>query len=319
MGLPPLEEAPRLLARLGVPDEDAAEILAAWPSPRRDPEAWALLERCRDTLVGDLGGTGPLPDWPAAPASERGGARYFHVYAYLAALGDVRRWHAARGIPDDVSWASLADLGAHVALHRRIHGVGGLDAPGWLTGHFRGAIYRLGRLQFERFRIDPGRSGAGPMFWYDDADAGRLGPGFRRGDPALSIHVPEDGPLSPDACDRSLAWARDFFPRHFPEERFRIAVCTSWLLDDQLAEVLPANANIVRFQRRYRLVPGALPDDESVIRFVFRREAPRVDELPRRTRLERAIVDGLRAGRHCHSRTGWLELLPPPQGSESPR
>jgi hypothetical protein len=38
---------------------------------------------------------------------------------------------------------------------------------------------------------------AGPLFWYDDETAERLGPGFSRGDPALGIHVPATDRLTP--------------------------------------------------------------------------------------------------------------------------
>ena len=311
--MPPLREAPAILARLDVPVEDADEILAAWPSAEHDGDALVKIASGRDLLVAGMGGTDPVR-LPRPVGESDGLRRWFHVYVYLATLPHVRHFHAARGIPDNVSWPSLADLGAHVALHRRIRGVGGLDAPPWLVGHFRGTIYRLGRLQFDRFRIEstPGRRN--PMFWFDPAEPDARRPGFRPGDHALAVHIPEAGPLAPESVDQSLDWAADFFPRHFPEESPRVAVCTSWLLDDRLADRLPDGSNIVRFARRFRLVPGALPDDESVVRFVFHRAGAAVDELPRTTSLERAIADTLASGEHVYSRTGWLELERPQSG-----
>jgi hypothetical protein len=311
-----LSAAPAVLTQLGVPEEDAQEILAAWPSTERDTDALAEVARGRDLLVAGIGGTDPIGTLPPSVGESDALRGYFHVYVYLATLPHVRAFHASRGIPAAVSWASLADLGAHVALQRRIRGVGGLDAPWWLVGHFRGAIYRLGRLQFERFRIESSPGRRNPMFWLDAADAEGGRPGRRPGDPALAVHIPEGGPLMPDAVDRSLDWAADFFPRHFPEESPRVAVCTSWLLDDHLAERLPRDSNIVRFARRFRLVPGALDNDESVVRFVFHREGVAVDALPRTTSLERAIGDMLASGEHIRSRTGWLDLGRPQSGAD---
>ncbi|WP_428833992.1 hypothetical protein [Microbispora maris] len=40
----------------------------------------------------------------------------------------------------------------------------------------------------------------------------------------------------------------DFFPRRFPEEKPLVMVCRSWLLDEQPAECLPEDSDIVRFQ-----------------------------------------------------------------------
>jgi hypothetical protein len=242
-------------------------------------------------LVKDMGGFEPL-DLPGPVAESTPSGRYFFVYVYLAALADVRRFHKGRGIPDDISWATLSDLGRNLERDRLLLGDGGLRTSSWLTLHFRGAIYQLGRLQFNRMSVRPAHV----------ADA------FREGHPALGIHIPEEGPLTPAACDDAFARAEPFFARHFPETPTRIGICTSWLLDPQLAEYLAPESNIMRFQRRFELAGEGYDGDADVLRFVFHRIAPNVDDLPQRTTLERAIVRHLRAGRHWRNRTGWLEL-----------
>jgi hypothetical protein len=83
-----------------------------------------------------------------------------------------------------------------------------------------------------------------------------------------------------------------------------------WLLDEQLAEYLPADSNIVRFQRRFTLVAGeSWPADDEIVQFVFGRPRPAsLDSLRQRTTLERAIVQHLREGRHWYGRLGWTYL-----------
>jgi hypothetical protein len=258
---------------------------------------WWLLERCHSRIVSDLGGISEVTPWPSLPRRLGALGRFFYVYVLLAAVPDVRRWHQQRNIADDVSWATLADLGRHLAIYRRRNGEGGFDRLLWLRSHFRGALYQLGRLQFCRSRI-----------MYEAALLERLPVPFRHGDPALEVHIPEQGPLTQAACDRSLRWARDFFPRHFSAERYGVATCTSWLLDDQLASYLEPDSNIIQFQRRFSLLPGSSDGDEDILIFVFDRTAPALDELPQRTNLQRAIVDHLRAGHRWKVRTGWLQL-----------
>jgi len=109
------------------------------------------------------------------PAGLGARGRYVHAGVFLALLPEVRRWHRARAIPDDISWTTLADFGQQVAIHRWLHGTGGLSAAYWLTLHFRGALYRLGRLQFNRLRIAHGA--VYPLHWYGPAVAARLVPG----------------------------------------------------------------------------------------------------------------------------------------------
>ena len=297
--LPPAAELAPVLLDLAVPHEDIDTIVAMVPALQRSPELWWLLQRSAHALVREMGTVGWPPMFPTLPARLGAIGRYFFVYVFMAVLPHVRAFHRGRGILDDVGRRTLADLGRNMAVHRRRQGEGGLSVPSWLMLHFRGAIYDLGRLQFERARLG-NRTGRAI------AEAGMpYGPG----DPVLGVHIPAFyGPLSPRACDASFARAPEFFARQFPEETYRIAVIHSWLLDPALAEYLPADANIIQFQRRFRLAyRPEEPDDGSILRFVFGRTGP-LDDLPRRTLLERAVVDHLKAGHHWHGGAGWLEL-----------
>lgn len=303
--LPRGAEALELLRRLGVVEPDLTAIVEALPSPERHPELWWLLERCYNQLRLGIGRWDAASWLPSLPSHLGLQGRCFWVFVFLTAALDVRRWHQERGIPDDVSWDTLADLGRHVARHRRRSGATGLDSQFWLGLHFRGGLYELGRLQFNPYHLRTGR--AGPMFWYEGEAAAALGSGFQPGDSVLGLHVPAGVPLDPDACDESLRAAGPFFRRHFPAHAARIATCTSWLLDEQLADYLPPSSNIVRFQRRFELVPGAR-DDDGAFEFVFGHVPASLDALSPRTQLERALVRHVRDGGRWRLRTGWLEL-----------
>jgi GNAT-like C-terminal domain/N-acyltransferase N-terminal domain len=301
VALPDRAEAGRLFDRLGLTAAEVAEALDNRPSPDRDPELWWLLEHCRQALLGRLGEGGELSPWPSLPDAIGATGRYFYPWVFLAVLPDTRRYHQARGIPDQASWEVLAALGAQMANYREAHGRGGVQTQNWLTHHFRGAIYALGRLHFERTTIG-----------FDAAGAPDGGPPPGRGAPALGVHIPE-GRLTPESCDRSFAAAAEFFPRHYPDEVYRFGTCISWVLDPQLAEYLDPDSNIMRFQRRFALVaaaPDAVADadDGTVIEFVFKRSIADLDRLPRDTSLQRGLVDHLRAGRHWQFRTGWLRF-----------
>jgi hypothetical protein len=298
VALPPTDHAADLIAQLSVPPEDIAPIIEYMPSPEANPAEWWLLERCYTELVREMGEFDELPPWPALPAVCGPLARLLYLYVFLAATPIVRRWHMARGIADTIAWATLGDLGNAVRTYRKTQGQTGFDQHVWLTYHFRGGIYRLGRLQFARWRIS-----------FDPMAAG-LDRAFRKGDPALGVHIPGGSPLTPKACDTAFAQARPFYERHFPSEQYRIAECDSWLLDEQLAEYLPADSNIVRFQRRFKMVAGTgWPADDEIIKFVFGRPRPAsLASLPQQTTLERAILDHLHAGRHWYGQVGWTYL-----------
>ncbi|NGN69605.1 DUF5596 domain-containing protein [Streptomyces sp. A7024] len=299
--LPDPVDLPDLLLDLWVPHPDVGELVALRARLDREPELRALVEQGARSLTHRMGEVEGGPDAPHLPAELGAAGRYFHVLVYLAALPAVRAYHRAHGVPDDVSRRTLADLGRHIGVTRRRYGAGGLVHPNWLKLHFRGEIYQLGRLQFQRARL-------GEQLGRAVADAGGpAGPG----DAVLSVHIPDfAGPLTPEACDASLEQARAFFPRHFPDERYAVAVCYSWLLDAQLPEHLSERSNIVRFQRRFRLLAndGDEPSDRSAVEFTFGDPELPHAELPRRTSLERAIGDHLRAGGHWFVGQGWFAL-----------
>ena len=298
--LPDADDLPPILLDLAVPHEDIDDLVAmlpqnmAWP-----PEMLWLLRRCTHALVREIGTLGHMQWFPGLP--ERCGVlqRYFYIYVFLATLPHIRAFHRSREIPEDVARRTLADLGRNLAVHRRRYGTGGLDVAFWLMLHFRGIIYDLGRLQFNRGTLG-GRTGQA---------VAAAGLPYTSGDFALGVHIPAfSGPMSPTACDASFARAREFFARHFPEEPYHLATCHSWLLDEQLAEYLPEDSNIIQFQRRFHLAYQTDDDDLGIIRFVFGRMDPVIDELPQRSRLERAVVGHIQAGRHWRGGAGWLEL-----------
>jgi hypothetical protein len=287
--LPDRDGAAALLTRMRVPAAELPEALASLPDPVRTPELWWLLERLRHRLLAGMGGTAPMTSWPDLPEALGAAGRWFYLAVFLATVPDLRRFHAEHGVPEEVTWNTLGDVGDKVVLRRRTRGEGGLDKQDWFTIHFRGVLYALGRLQYNLYTIR--------------ADAVELTPGA----PALGVHIPESGPLDPAGCDASLARARGFFAKHLGVDA-AVATCHSWLLDDQLAGYLPEGSNILRFQRRFRLLPGTHTGDRDIVEFVFRRVGADLSELPRDTTLQRAVVDHLRAGRHWQIRIGWLPL-----------
>ena len=58
-----------------------------------------------------------------------------------------------------------------------------------------------------------------------------------------------------ESVDDSFAAATDFFARYFPDYPTRDFYCQSWLLDPQLATLLP-DSNLAAFQRRWTPVRG---------------------------------------------------------------
>ncbi len=242
----------------------------------------------------------PGPVLPPRPDGEPDVAAYLPVLACVDVLPDLLADHALREVPRDVTAATLADVGRMLARNREWFGEAGLgdELAGWLTRHLHGALFEIGRLQYERVRLGEGAGLELQMAGFP------CGPG----DLTLNLHIPgEGGSLTPEVVDASLAGARAFFRKRFPDERYAVLTCHSWLLDPQLPEVLPAGANLAAFQRRFTV--GGVSDhdgDTSVRKFVFGDVDTPLTDLPQDTSLRRAVVGLLRRGGHWQDHSGWL-------------
>jgi hypothetical protein len=186
-----------------------------------------------------------------------------------------------RGIDDEIIDATLADIDRQLALHHQHTGRRGFDVPGWLDVVLSGNFFQLGRLQFDLrgWRPDEPRPPGADTDWL------------------LDVHIPATGPLDQASVSASFQQAAQFFPRHFPDRPARFVVCESWLLDPFLAAHLPPESNIVTFQRQFVPYGESRHDELDAMYFVFgRRSLDNLGDTPRRTALQRLVLDRIEAG-----------------------
>jgi hypothetical protein len=214
----------------------------------------------------------------------------------LAATPLTRALHAAAGLYESITHDTLDDLERWAVTYHRRHGRWGVAELPWLHFAVAGGLLRLGRLQFEPVLC------RWPL------------PGVAAGTPLLNVHIPRMGPMDPGSCDASFEQAPGFFARHFPHLPFAGFVCESWLLDPRWAEVLPAESNIVRFQKRFQLAPEAGYENLHMVEHAF--DHDRISDPERRaaytptpqTTLQRAVADHRAAGGQWRSEVGWFPM-----------
>lgn len=215
-----------------------------------------------------------------APAADRDA---LVMAAVQAVLPRTEAWLVAHGATPEQAAASTAD----VARKRERYGVRGTGVD-WFCAVATGRVVVVGRLQYE------------------------LGARLPDGSRAWAVHVPETGPLDPDACDRSLAEAPDLLRRLAPDHRATRWSCRSWTLDPGLADGLGPEANLVRFAARFTLLPpgphDAADGDVSVAKFVFGTDPATARHATATGRVQRAVLERWRVGGHWSERTGVAEV-----------
>lgn len=147
------------------------------------------------------------------------GKRNLLTFLYLCEGLEAK--YKALGIPEEILIDTLKDVPRWTIVWSGLKGGLYLGELPWLNHHFTMKLFKVGRLQYYL--------------------------GKRDGDQVLDIHIPRDGKLTPEECRRSLKLALDFFPKYFPDHKFKRFTCHSWLLDDTLKKYMPEDSNIIKF------------------------------------------------------------------------
>ncbi|GAB2455715.1 hypothetical protein HD599_003140 [Conyzicola lurida] len=273
--------------------DDRLDLLAIDQADRAD--CAALFARSGDdALVAEVVAsiTRSMGSFNEIPVGEPTQEPLVWLAAYLRLVPALVEWHREHGIAEAVTRDTLADVGRHVAISRRVTGEFGLQTWRWLGHHYSARLFALGRLQFALQRTSR-------------SVPGMLAPG----DWALEAHIPESGPLLPALVDESLNRARAFFAVHFPDRPVTVVTCNSWMLDPFLADRVAATSNVGAFIRRFTPFGESSDGHTDALYFVFRtRDLDRVPTLPRDTSLQRAVLERLDRGESWQIAWGYLRL-----------
>lgn len=149
-----------------------------------------------------------------------------------------------RGIPDEIYYDTMRDITVWVNTLQAEENIVGLAEISWLRHTLYLNLFKIGRLQYQFFTTNHLLSGLSPRTQYP----------IKSGKAVLNIHIPAGGRLSLNDCRASLAAARDFFEKYYPQYDYKGFVCDSWLLDCHNADFMRPDSNIVRFRELFDAV-----------------------------------------------------------------
>ncbi len=216
------------------------------------------------------------------------------VKNFLHFLYFCEKMHAdyqAMGIDENIFFDTVYDLVRWTDVWSKLKGRLHLSEVFWLKFSFTLKLFKLGRLQFER---------AAAM-----ADIPPLR--IKKGEPVLAIHIPADEPLTQEVCQQSLAQAKAFFAKFYPDFHYLCFTCHSWLLDPTLADILPAKSNILAFQKLFQIVNK--DPSFAIFRFVLRWDITpeQIATAESKTSLAKAIKEQALGGREFYEGYGLIE------------
>jgi len=185
--------------------------------------------------------------------------RALAVCCYLSVAAHEQ--YKERGISDRIYFDTFKDLTIWAKVCYDLYGVWGLKESAWLAQHIKLNLFRLGRLQ------------------------------FLPNETALTVHIPDDGRLYYEECVKSYSAAVDFFAGREP-----VFTCETWLLNENLKQLLSPDSNILRFAGDFTVTEGD-PDNRQAEERVFNFRLQDDPSLyPQNTSLQRKLRQYLMDG-----------------------
>lgn len=130
---------------------------------------------------------------------------------------------------------------------------------------------------------------------------------LRPGDDVINFHIPRGADLTPAHVEESIAQGAALAARYYPECNFKYTICTSWMLDLKLLDVLPAASKIAQFIRHFLVRPSLDTAGVACMSFVWPGETGSIEELSENTSLQRGIKRMMLDGKFNFWSTGvWI-------------
>ncbi len=175
-----------------------------------------------------------------------------NLLSVLFMCEELEEKYKEKGISKDVLMNTLSDIPIWTNTFSDLKGTLHLGEWCWIKRHMSFKLFRLGRLQFVM----------------NTAETDIPEVNVKKGDNVIEVYIPEGEPLTEQECKKSFAEAKAFFEKYFPDFIYKCFTCRSWILDDGLAQMLPTESNIIKFQGLFKTVSKEKSD--AILRYTFK-------------------------------------------------
>ena len=181
--------------------------------------------------------------------SEDGKKNLIYYLFFCEALSNKYR---ELGIPENILLDTLGDLVVWAKTWHCVKSSLHLGELNWLSRHLSAKLFKIGRLQF--------------CLGTAEEDLEKFG--VKIGDNVIEIHIQGEGKLDTEECKKSISEAKLFFAKYFPDYKYKVFTCHSWLIDEDLKEYLPETSNIIKFGNMFYRAKNY--DSNALLRYIFR-------------------------------------------------
>ncbi len=176
------------------------------------------------------------------------------LFTLLYELIPLKEVYKNKGIPNSVFFKSIEDLDFRINRYFGFHNEYGLSERDalWLRFIYKFEIFDLGSLRFQKFHFSY------TEIERDDYDymplSDEMKQRFPEGEPIINVHITTDADLRPEKVEESFQLAHKFFTTHFPNHKYTVFTCRTWMLYRPTQAILPPDSNITAFANRFEII-----------------------------------------------------------------
>lgn len=218
---------------------------------------------------------------------EEDGKKNFLYFLYFCE--ETQRKYNELGIGEDILMDTLLDMTRWLDTWSDLKGGLYLGELEWLSHHLGAKLFKLGRLQF---------------CFADHYEFKERG--IKKGDTVIDTHIPAEGPLDIEECKKSFEFAKEFFGKFYPDYKWEVFTCHSWLLGEDLKEILNENSNIIKFQNMFTIDEQF--ESDAVLAYTFRWKIKRdeLDEVEAKSSFAKKVKELALNGNVFHGGSGYI-------------
>ncbi|MDD3727970.1 MAG: hypothetical protein PHO84_04940 [Dysgonamonadaceae bacterium] len=176
------------------------------------------------------------------------------LFTLVYELIPLKEYFDSKNIPSQIFYDSIQDLNFRVTRYYDLHGEYGLSERDalWIRFMYKGEMFDLGSLSFQKFHFSYAEIERADYDYMPLSE--EMKQRFLEGEPVVNVHIATDADLRPEKIDESFDLAHNFFVTYFPEHKYTVFTCRTWMLYPPTQELLPPDSNITSFANRFEII-----------------------------------------------------------------
>lgn len=215
------------------------------------------------------------------------------LFLLVYELLPLKEFFDSKNIPHSIYYDSIQDLNFRINRYHNTYGEYGVSKRDafWLRFMYKGEMFDLGSLRFQKFHFSYTEIERQDYDYMPLSD--EMKRRFPEGEPIINVHITTDADLRPEKIEESFKLAYTFFETYFPEHKYNVFTCRTWMLYRPTQEILPPDSNIIKFANRFEIIATNKNTKQALDRIYETSNLDEIAEMEKTTSLAEVAYKNL--------------------------